>query len=122
MALLAATAIALSNGVALANYQLNILHINDVHSRLGQINKYDSTCSDEEAGKSECFGGIARVKTAIDMRRSALKGANVLVLDADIVDAGQIFGITVVPLPFTSRIDGEHGPNDAGPLHRHSGD
>ena len=63
--LLAASIIALSGGSALADYELNILHINDLHSRIEAINKFDSTCSAEEEGKGECFGGVARLKAAI---------------------------------------------------------
>ena len=88
--------LALSSGfasVAQADYSLNILHINDVHSRIESITKYDNTCdaAGEEEGK--CFGGIARVKTMIDQRRSALKdaGENVLVIDAGDEFQGSLF-------------------------------
>jgi 5'-nucleotidase len=80
--LLSASVLALSASGALADFELNILHTNDFHSRVEAINKYDSTCSAEEAGKNECFGGVARMKTAIDTRKAELKDANVLVLDA----------------------------------------
>ena len=53
-------------GASFADYTLNILHINDFHSRIESINKFDSTCSAEEEGKGECFGGAARLMTAID--------------------------------------------------------
>lgn len=94
--LLAASLIALSSGSALADYELNILHINDLHSRIEAINKYDSTCTAEEDGKNECFGGIARVKTAIDNARKALTDAkaNVLVLDAGDQFQGSLFYTT----------------------------
>lgn len=94
--LLAASLIALSSGSALADYELNILHINDLHSRIEAINKYDSTCSAEEDGKSECFGGIARVKAAIDAERKKLTDAkaNVLVLDAGDQFQGSLFYTT----------------------------
>ncbi len=94
--LLATSLLALSGGTAFADYELNILHINDLHSRIEPINKYDSTCSAEEEGKNECFGGIARVKTAIDTRRKALTdaGANVLVLDAGDQFQGSLFYTT----------------------------
>ena len=42
--LLAGSALALSAGTAMAEYQLRIVHINDLHSRIESINKYDSTC------------------------------------------------------------------------------
>lgn len=54
--LLTASMLALSTGAAFADYELNILHINDFHSRIESINKFDSTCSAEEEGKKECFG------------------------------------------------------------------
>lgn len=94
--LLATSLLALSGGTAFADYELNILHINDLHSRIEPINKYDSTCSAEEEGKNECFGGIARVKTAIDGRRKALTdaGTNVLVLDAGDQFQGSLFYTT----------------------------
>ncbi|MCF6367781.1 5'-nucleotidase C-terminal domain-containing protein [Rhizobium halophilum] len=91
LGLMTASAFALLAGTALADYELNILHINDLHSRIEAINKYDSTCSEEEASKNECFGGIARVKTAIDTRRGELRDANLLVLDAGDQFQGSLF-------------------------------
>lgn len=44
---------------------LTILHTNDFHSRIEPINKYDSTCSAEDAAENKCFGGSARLATAI---------------------------------------------------------
>ena len=38
--LLAASIIVLSSGSAFADYELNILHINDLHSRIESINKF----------------------------------------------------------------------------------
>ena len=93
-AFLSAAILSLSSGTALADFTLDILHINDLHSRIEAINKYDSTCSAEEEGKGECFGGIARVKAKIDERRGALSGANVLVLDAGDQFQGSLFYTT----------------------------
>ncbi len=56
-------------------FTLTILHTNDFHSRVEAINRFDSTCSAEEAGKNECFGGVARLASAIRMRRSELDAA-----------------------------------------------
>jgi len=92
--LLTASMLALSTGAAFADYQLNILHINDFHSRIESINKFDSTCSAEEEGKKECFGGAARLKTAIDQRRQALSGQNVLLLNAGDNFQGSLFYTT----------------------------
>ncbi|KRB51754.1 multifunctional 2',3'-cyclic-nucleotide 2'-phosphodiesterase/5'-nucleotidase/3'-nucleotidase [Rhizobium sp. Root708] len=92
--LLTASMLALSSGAAFADYELNILHINDFHSRIESINKFDSTCSAEEEGKKECFGGAARLKTAIDQRRQALSGKNVLLLNAGDNFQGSLFYTT----------------------------
>jgi 5'-nucleotidase len=92
--LLTASMLALSSGAAFADYELNILHINDFHSRIESINKFDSTCSAEEEGKKECFGGAARLKTAIDQRRDALNGKNVLLLNAGDNFQGSLFYTT----------------------------
>ena len=92
--LLAASLLALSGGAAFADYELDILHINDLHSRIEPINKFDSTCSAEEEGKNECFGGVARLKTAIDTQRQALSGKNVLLLNAGDNFQGSLFYTT----------------------------
>lgn len=92
--LLAASLIVLSGGAAFADYELDILHINDLHSRIEAINAFDSTCSAEEEGKNECFGGVARLKTAIDAERQALSGRNVLLLNAGDNFQGSLFYTT----------------------------
>ncbi|MGK6311939.1 5'-nucleotidase C-terminal domain-containing protein [Neorhizobium sp. DT-125] len=93
--LMTASVLALSGGAALADFELNILHINDFHSRIESINKTDSTCSAEDEGKGECFGGAARMKTAIDQRRTALAGKNVLTLNAGDNFQGSLFYSTL---------------------------
>ncbi|WP_288194496.1 5'-nucleotidase C-terminal domain-containing protein [uncultured Phyllobacterium sp.] len=94
--LLGTSALVMIAGAAMADYTLNILHINDFHSRQESINKYDSTCSAEEESKNECFGGIARVKAKIDERRAALSkdGGNVIVLNAGDEFQGSLFYTT----------------------------
>ncbi|WEZ82550.1 5'-nucleotidase C-terminal domain-containing protein [Rhizobium sp. 32-5/1] len=92
--LLAASILALSTSAAFADYELNILHINDLHSRIESINKYDSTCSAEEEGKNECFGGVARLKTEIDTKRQELTGKNLLLLNAGDNFQGSLFFTT----------------------------
>jgi 5'-nucleotidase len=67
---------------AAAETTLHILHINDLHSRIQPINRFDSTCSAEDDAAGECFGGVARVETAIETLRTELEGENVVVLDA----------------------------------------
>ncbi|XP_040575833.1 snake venom 5'-nucleotidase [Lepeophtheirus salmonis] len=49
-------------------FQLNIIHINDIHVRMEEIDSRGETCS---ASSSRCFGGLARVKYLADnMKRS----------------------------------------------------
>ncbi|MEQ8366112.1 MAG: 5'-nucleotidase C-terminal domain-containing protein [Roseicyclus sp.] len=69
---------------AAAETTLHILHINDLHSRIQPINRFDSTCNAEDDAAGECFGGVARVATAINTLRGDLEaaGENVIVLDA----------------------------------------
>lgn len=76
--LFGASALALTagfSGAAFADFSLTILHINDFHSRFELITGSDSTCNAEGETKGECFGGIARLKTAIDAERAAAKTA-----------------------------------------------
>ncbi len=82
-----------SSTSALAEYRLTILHVNDTHARFEPINKYNSTCSDEDNTAEECFGGMARLKVAIDQRRDALsaEGRNVLTLSAGDQFQGSLF-------------------------------
>lgn len=75
-------ALALVAGAAQADYTLNIVHINDLHSRIEPINKYDSTCKAEDNAEGKCFGGYARVATKIAELREQLKDENLIVLDA----------------------------------------
>ncbi|MVA58917.1 5'-nucleotidase C-terminal domain-containing protein [Agrobacterium vitis] len=92
--LLSASVLILSSGAAFADFELNILHINDFHSRIESINKYDSTCSADEESKNQCFGGAARLKTAFDQTRAALAGKNVLSLNAGDNFQGSLFYTT----------------------------
>ncbi|MGI9521174.1 MAG: bifunctional metallophosphatase/5'-nucleotidase [Hyphomicrobiaceae bacterium] len=72
---------------------LTILHINDLHSRIEPINKYDSTCRPKDNVAGKCYGGMARLKTAITTRRDALEsaGRHVLTLDAGDQFQGSLF-------------------------------
>ncbi len=85
--ILGSTAILAGLGMATpaaADTTLHLLHINDLHSRIQPINRFDSTCGAEDDAAGECFGGVARVATAINTLRGELEaaGENVLVLDA----------------------------------------
>ena len=94
LAALSVSALAMSAAPSFADYTLNILHINDWHSRIESNNKYESTCSAEEEGKGECIGGAARLVTAINDRRKALEGENVLLLNGGDNFQGSLFYTT----------------------------
>ncbi len=79
--LLSATAaLALMATAAQAEFTLTILHTNDFHDRFEPINGNDGTCDEEQAAADECFGGVARLKTAIDAARA--EATNPILLDA----------------------------------------
>ncbi len=94
LAAMSASMLAMSTAASFADYTLNILHINDWHSRIESNNKYESTCSAEDEGKGECFGGAARLVTIIDDRREALANDNLLVLNAGDNFQGSLFYTT----------------------------
>ncbi|MDF1853944.1 bifunctional metallophosphatase/5'-nucleotidase [Pseudooceanicola sp.] len=77
-------ALALCAGMAQADYSLTILHTNDFHARFEPISKYDSGCSSEDNTEGKCFGGSARLVTAI---ADARKRSNNSIL----VDGGDQF-------------------------------
>lgn len=95
-ALIGVSTFTMSAGAASADYTLNILHINDLHSRIEPINRFDSTCGAEDDAEGKCFGGVARVKTKLDERRSKLQatGQNVIALDAGDQFQGSLFYTT----------------------------
>ena len=94
--LASAAALALTSGAASADYTLHILHINDLHSRIEPINRFDSTCAPEDNAAGECFGGVARIATKVNELRDAIEagGGNVLVLDAGDQFNGSLFYTT----------------------------
>ncbi|WP_298560458.1 bifunctional metallophosphatase/5'-nucleotidase [uncultured Aliiroseovarius sp.] len=70
-----AAALALTTGAAMADYSLTVLHTNDFHARFEPISKYDSGCSAEDNTEGKCFGGSARLQTAIEEARSRTNNA-----------------------------------------------
>ncbi|OIQ31671.1 MAG: multifunctional 2',3'-cyclic-nucleotide 2'-phosphodiesterase/5'-nucleotidase/3'-nucleotidase [Alphaproteobacteria bacterium MedPE-SWcel] len=77
-----AAALGLSAGMAAAEYKLTILHTNDFHARFEPISKYDSGCSSEDNAEGKCFGGSARLVTAVEAAR-ARAGNSILVDGGD---------------------------------------
>ncbi|GFE65461.1 bifunctional metallophosphatase/5'-nucleotidase [Litoreibacter roseus] len=87
---LAATAVlALMPGLAQAEYSLTILHTNDFHARFEPISKYDSGCSAEDNDAGECFGGSARLVTAVTEARS--RSNNSILVDGGDQFQGTLF-------------------------------
>ncbi|MGG7643772.1 bifunctional metallophosphatase/5'-nucleotidase [Rhodovulum sp. YNF3179] len=68
--LISVAALAVCATPAAADYTLTILHTNDFHARFEPISKYDSGCSEEDNQAGECFGGSARLVTAIAEARA----------------------------------------------------
>lgn len=68
-------ALSLCAGAAAADYNLTILHTNDFHARFEPISKYDGPCSAEDNGEGKCFGGSARMMSAITAARSRTNNA-----------------------------------------------
>ena len=73
---------------------LTILHTNDFHSRVEPISKYDGPCDPEDNAAGECFGGYARLKTAIEEARARVgtdSNAGVLLVDGGDQFQGSLF-------------------------------
>ncbi|RYG90392.1 multifunctional 2',3'-cyclic-nucleotide 2'-phosphodiesterase/5'-nucleotidase/3'-nucleotidase [Loktanella sp. IMCC34160] len=68
--LTSSAAVVLGAGAAMADYSLTILHTNDFHARFEPISRFDSGCSAEDNAAGECFGGTARLVTAIEEARA----------------------------------------------------
>ncbi|KMK68886.1 bifunctional UDP-sugar hydrolase/5'-nucleotidase [Puniceibacterium sp. IMCC21224] len=84
-----AAVLALSAGAASADYSLTILHTNDFHARFEPISKYDSGCSAEDNTAGECFGGSARLVTAIEAARA--RSNNSILVDGGDQFQGTLF-------------------------------
>ncbi|WP_319546784.1 bifunctional metallophosphatase/5'-nucleotidase [Ruegeria conchae] len=79
----------LTAGMAAAEYKLTILHTNDFHSRIEPINKYDSACGDEDNAEGKCFGGSARLVTAVEEARG--RAENSILVDGGDQFQGSLF-------------------------------
>ncbi|MFA3918289.1 bifunctional metallophosphatase/5'-nucleotidase [Ruegeria hyattellae] len=82
-------ALGLTAGLAAADYELTILHTNDFHSRFEPISKYDSGCDPEDNAAGECFGGSARLVTAISEARA--RAGNSILVDGGDQFQGSLF-------------------------------
>lgn len=43
------------------SFNLTILHINDIHCRFEEANKFGGACSRQDSANGKCFGGYARL-------------------------------------------------------------
>ena len=87
--LLSTAGLALTGGMAAADYNLTILHTNDFHARFEPISKFDSGCSAEDDAAGECFGGSARLVTAIADARA--RSNNSILVDGGDQFQGTLF-------------------------------
>ncbi len=85
--LFAVTALFLVTGVRAET--LTILHTNDFHSRIEPINRYDGSCPEPDNAAGECFGGAARLATAIHAAR--MEAPNALLVDGGDQFQGSLF-------------------------------
>ena len=79
----------------LAAWELSLLHVNDIHARMEETNKHSSPCTPKDRDAGKCFGGLARIVTAVkrvqnedQVREGGLTGNNLR-------GAMQLFGSTV---------------------------
>ena len=82
-------ALALGAGAAQADYSLTILHTNDFHDRYEPISAYDGPCSAEDNTAGECFGGSARLVTALADARA--RSNNTILVDGGDQFQGTLF-------------------------------
>ena len=68
-------ALAVMATTAAADYSLTILHTNDFHARFEPISKYDSGCGEDDNAEGKCFGGSARLVTALAEARARTNNA-----------------------------------------------
>lgn len=62
--------LAVMAGGAWADYSITILHTNDFHARYEPISRFDSGCSAEDNAEGKCFGGSARLVTAVEAAKA----------------------------------------------------
>lgn len=89
MAITGAGVFSMTSARAGSGARLHILHINDMHSRLEHVAASNGTCGGRALDEGNCFGGAARLATAIRERRAALAGSGVPVLTLDAGDQSQ---------------------------------
>ena len=84
-----AAVLAVSATSAAADYSLTILHTNDFHARFEPVSKYDSVCGAEDNAEGKCFGGSARLVTAVKEARG--RSGNSILVDGGDQFMGTLF-------------------------------
>jgi len=84
-----AAVLAVAATTASAEYSLTILHTNDFHARFEPISRFDSGCSAEDNAEGKCFGGSARLVTAVNEARA--RSQNSVLLDGGDQFQGSLF-------------------------------
>ncbi|WP_050927478.1 bifunctional metallophosphatase/5'-nucleotidase [Aestuariivita boseongensis] len=87
--MISASALMLSAAAAQADFTLTILHTNDFHARFEPINRFDSGCKPEDNTEGKCFGGSARLITAI--RDARTRSNNSILVDGGDQFQGSLF-------------------------------
>ena len=73
----------------MSDFTLKILHTNDLHSRIEEIDKYGSICRNVGRTANKCFGGFARLASKIkEIKR---KENNVILLDGGDQQTGTLW-------------------------------
>ena len=68
-----------------------LVHINDIHAHFDQINEILGRCNIQQANSNQCYGGVARLKTAVDQVRN-LKPE----MDSIFLNAGDYYQVSFI--------------------------
>jgi len=72
----------LGSGGLSVGWDLDLLHVNDIHVRMEETNKYSAACRLADKDRGKCFGGVARLATAVKKEKES--GKNILWLMQEI--------------------------------------
>jgi len=108
--LLTSAAMMVSAGAAYADYSLTILHTNDFHARFEPISKYDAGCSSEDNTEGKCFGGSARLVTAVEEARK--RSNNSILVDGGDQFQGKLAAEMMNKLGYDAMTVGNHEFDD----------
>ena len=73
----------------ISNLSLTILHTNDIHSRVEEMDQYGSMCKESDRAADKCFGGIARIASKLLEIRN--RNRNVILLDGGDQQTGTLW-------------------------------